>query len=167
MINEVTERRELTVYSVDAPVIVSCFRRAVVPRFWSDLKKMHISAEWHGVSRCRHVLAILSPRCSPAVKRKYNAWMRAISRSDADGKWQKQTLITGFTLTGWCKDRVKTTYYKLKIVFVTDTILWEFPVNSTAFISCNLSSCICACGRRGRVASKIFRADQNSWYLIT
>ena len=38
---------------------------------------------------------------------------------------------------------------------------------SMAVISCNLSSCISACGGRRRVVSRIFRTGQHSWYLIT
>ena len=91
-------------------------------------------------------------------------WVIAISRSEAepDGNIKKPTLI--IQQGGWCKAHFKTTDYKLKTLIGTNAVLWEFPVIGMSFISCNLSSCICTYGGRGRVASRIFRAGQNSWY---
>ena len=57
--------------SADAPVIVSRFGRAVVPVSDPHVleKNPQIWAGCHVVPRCRHMLATLSPRCSPAVTR--------------------------------------------------------------------------------------------------
>ena len=62
------------------------------------------------VETIRHLLPLITDYkclfCSrfyqyfPKYKRKYNAKVIAISRSEADGKWQKPTLITGLTVTG-------------------------------------------------------------------
>ena len=57
-------------------------------------------------------------------KGKYNAWVVAIRRSEAepDGKLRKPTLIV-ILITGWCKAHFKTTYYQLKTLIRTDAIL--------------------------------------------
>ena len=56
----------------------------------------------------------------PKYKGKYNAWVTAISRSEADpdGKLQKPTLIAW-----WCKAHFKTTDCNLKTLIETGAIL--------------------------------------------
>ena len=66
-----------------------------------------------------------------------------------------------------CKGHFQTTDCKLKTLIGKDAISWEFPVNNTAFISCNCQVVLVqVCGGRRRVASRIFRTDQTSSYLI-
>ena len=59
----------------------------------------------------------------PKYKGKYNAWVIAISRSEAetDRKLQMPTLIV--ITTWWCKAHFKTMDYKLKTLIGMDAIL--------------------------------------------
>ena len=105
----------------------------------------------------------------PKYKGKYNVWVIAISRSEAEpeGKLQKSTLITTANRQQCDVRLISRRWIILYFIYEHFSGRMQSCENSTAFILYNQSRCISACGGRRCVASRIFRTGQNSWYLIT